>query len=795
MLGWRSGGGSTGSAGQASGDEQVFGAYARGRVGDANICSIALDDERVFVVAVRRGGTVVRRTAVLAHRVGPSRAGVVGSPTRRGSGRTVPVTPPRETAPHGCLLHPSPSHRVTPLADPVARLVRPRARLARSRRVARRPDRVDRPGPLGRCCRRRRPRRLPPRAGWSSAWSSWRASLVRGAGARSARRRRGRRRRTAAAAPPAAAGDRRGPPAAADGLRRAAGRHRCGRSPRRCGPTATSARSSTSSPTGPAVRRSRPAQRIALDGLAVTGTRRGAGTRRVAVVGRAGGSQPSTPAASVADVRCPSCAPATTTRSSTRARPTTAAPSVAGASASRCGHRFTTFERLEEAAARRREALGRSRAVRSRRRSRPASSPAAKGRPVTVEQIGLRRRRDRGRAAPRGARGHHRADRPGGARAAPRARRGRLRALRQRLQGLRRAPPTSSASSACSPRPPRPSATDRRGARWRLRSSRRSRRHVAEEHARPRRATRSSRSRSGWMHGAAPHDPRGSSPLTSSGRHRQAQLVDQPRSSQELAVERRAALAQHHRGAASGRALTSAAGVDTVASPALDHVGHGSSARRGGRDRRPGSVNTSGRWAGRRRGGPPGRGRGGRSPRRRRERRLARAALARRWIVGARARWAVALGPHRAGRRRAMTSASARRARKIGLVARAAEAARPPVDRDGAVDAGDHVDGHPGPIGAARALVPAVRVGGVDIGHLGGQELAHGLKASPAGRERGRSAIVPMWLRTTVGRAVDHRWSTRTTWPSAILAPAFQRTQTVLRGSGRDIDRTQVGAA
>ena len=326
--------------------------------------------------------------------------------------------PLRRMLVHGCdRIHPRPS---------------PRLALARRRPSALRPPR---PPALGSSAVARPPvawsTRPPP---WSAAWCSpcWPSPRWRWPGRARSRLapapRRPRPRRPAAGRP---------------GCWSCSPATRCGRIARRLQP-----------------RRRRPAlvdhlRRRATDPVRSSRASRPAARRAWPVMTTPGAPQAQPMSCDVAGVgsvrRCVARALLEPRRQGRRlaCQPTTAPPSGGAASAWPAGAASPPSS-ARGGAAGGRQALGRPRAVRPRRRSSPASGSATKNRPVDRRRSSTSSPRP-SRSALRldGAEVTSERDRPGGARAPPRARPGRLRALRQRLQGLRRPWPTSSARSAC----------------------------------------------------------------------------------------------------------------------------------------------------------------------------------------------------------------------------------------------------------------------------------------------------------------------------------------------------------
>ncbi len=116
-----------------------------------------------------------------------------------------------------------------------------------------------------------------------------------------------------------------------------------------------------------------------------------------------------------------------------------------------CGHRFTTFERIELPELLVRKRSGHRVAVLARQGPRGDEPRGQEPGPGSRARTGERRRRG-GAPRPRLARGHLRAGRPPGARAAPRARPGRLRPVRAASTRTSRVPRTSRRSSRSSAR-------------------------------------------------------------------------------------------------------------------------------------------------------------------------------------------------------------------------------------------------------------------------------------------------------------------------------------------------------
>ena len=159
----------------------------------------------------------------------------------------------------------------------------------------------------------------------------------------------------------------------------------------------------------------------------------------------------------------------TTTRSSTPARRTTAARSGADAECLACGRRYTTHERVVELPLMVGSAPG------SRSRSSAAKLAAGIERAVAGQRRRRRgrrgdRERDRGGGSGGGPRGHERAARARGARAAPGARSGLVPAVRVRLQGVRGRRRLRARGRRAPARPPHPSAPLGRRSRSRARN-------------------------------------------------------------------------------------------------------------------------------------------------------------------------------------------------------------------------------------------------------------------------------------------------------------------------------------
>ena len=94
---------------------------------------------------------------------------------------------------------------------------------------------------------------------------------------------------------------------------------------------------------------------------------------------------------------------------------------------------------------------------------------------------------------------------------------------------------------------------------------------------------------------------------------------------------------------------------------------------------------------------------------------------------------AVALGPHRAGRRDDPVGAGPNR-REDRLVGRVAECSAGAVDGDGTVGGGDHVDHEPGPSGRLGSSQRRIELHRVDIDDRAGQQSPHAAKVAPAAR-------------------------------------------------------------